>query len=60
MVEVDAGAAEDTEVEDMAVSMVVSVEEYEDVVEGAMVITHMNSPSGMEHFLAEARLYPAD
>ena len=40
LVEVEAGAAEDTEVEDIA---------KEDKEEGAMVITHMNFPEGKEH-----------
>ena len=47
--EVNAGAAEDTEVEVMVVTIVVGVVAYEDVVEVAMVITHMGSPEGTEH-----------
>ena len=43
------GAAEYTEVEDMVVSVVMGVVTGEDVVEGAMVITHMNSSAGTEH-----------
>ena len=47
--EVPAGAEEDTEVEVMVMSVVMSVVAEEDLVEGAMVITHVNSPSGTEH-----------
>ena len=45
----DAGAAEDTEVDDMVVDTVVDVGSKEYVVEVAMFITHMNSPSGTEN-----------
>ena len=48
--EADAGATEDTEVEDMVVAAVVEVVAEEEVVEGAMVITHMDLPAGAEHF----------
>ena len=47
--ESDAGATDDTEVEDMVLSVVVDVVGGEDVVEGDMVITHINFPAGTEH-----------
>ena len=43
------GAAEDTGVEVIFVFMVMCVVAYEDVVEGAMVITHLNFPAGTYH-----------
>ena len=46
MAEVAAGAAENTEVEVMVTTAVVDVVDEEDVLEGAMVITHMNYPVG--------------
>ena len=49
MVEVGAGAAEDTDVEDMVMDMVVDVVAKEDVEEGDMVINHMNLQADMEH-----------
>ena len=45
----DAGAAEDIGVEDMVVAVVVEVVAGKEVVERAMVIAHMNFPSGTEH-----------
>ena len=42
-------AEEDTEVEAMAVAVVMSVVDEENVVEEAMVKTHMNLPAGMEN-----------
>ena len=47
MAEFDAGAEEDVEVEDMVGPMAVDVVAKEDVMEGAMVITHTNYPAGM-------------
>ena len=47
--EVYSGATEDAEVEDTVLAMFIDVMVEEDVVEGDMVITHMNSPSGIEH-----------
>ena len=44
-----AGAANYTKVEVMAVAVVMTMVAEEDLVEGAMVITHMNSPTGMDH-----------
>ena len=41
-------AVEDTEVELMVVAVVMSVVAKEDVVEGAMVKTHINLPEGAE------------
>ena len=43
MVEVGAGAEEDTEVEDIVVAVTVVVMSKEDVGEGSMFITHMSS-----------------
>ena len=45
----DAGAAEDTEVDDMCLAVVVDVVTKEDAVEGAMVITRMNFPVCTKH-----------
>ena len=42
----DAVASDDVEVEDMVGPMGMDVVSKEDVVEGAMVITHMNYPAG--------------
>ena len=49
MAEVDAGAAEDTEVEDMVVTVAIDMVAEDDMGEVFMVITHMNSPVGTEH-----------
>ena len=46
--EVVADASEETEVEVMVVAVVMAVVAEEDVVEGAMVKTHMNFPAGAE------------
>ena len=45
-----AGAAEYTEVDFMVVAVVMDVVAEEDVVEGAMVKTHINFPEVMKHF----------
>ena len=45
----DAGVADEKEVEVMVVAVVMAVVAEEDVVEGDMVITHMNYPEGMDH-----------
>ena len=45
----DVGAAEDTEVEVMDVSVVVAVVDEDEVVEGAMFIIHMNFTAGADH-----------
>ena len=42
-------AEEDTEVQAIAVAVVMSVVDEENVVEEAMVKTHMNLPAGMEN-----------
>ena len=47
--EVGAGAVEDKEVDDMVVDVVVGMVANDDLVEGDMVITHMNSPEGTEN-----------
>ena len=49
MAEVDAGSAEDKELEVMVTDMVIVVVAKEYMVEGAMVITYMRFPSGTEH-----------
>ena len=49
MAGVDAVASEDEEVEGMVVAIVMDAVAKEEVVEGAMVITHMNSPAGGEN-----------
>ena len=48
--EVDKSAAEYMEVEDVVMAVVIEVVANEDVVEGDMVITHMNLPAGMDNF----------
>ena len=45
----DAGMAEDTEIQDLVVSVFVDVVAEEDVVEVDMVKTHMNFPTVTEH-----------
>ena len=44
--EVDTGTEEDTEVEDMVLDVVVYMVDEKDVVEVAMVITHIHLPAG--------------
>ena len=46
--ELDAGVADEKEVEVMVVAVVMAVVAEEDVVEGAMVKTHMDFPAGAE------------
>ena len=48
MEEVAAGAAEDTDVEVMAVSVVMAIVAEKDMMEGAVVKTHTNFPAGTE------------
>ena len=43
------GVVEDTEVEVMVVVVDMELVAKEDVMEGAMIITHTNLPAGMEH-----------
>ena len=43
------GASEDMDVEVMDVAVVMAVVDEEDVVEGDIVTTHMNSPAGTDH-----------
>ena len=49
MVEVDAGVAEDTDVEDMVVAIPMNVMDEEDAGEVSMVITHINLSKGTEY-----------
>ena len=49
--EVAMSAVEDSRVEVIVVAMVMAVVVKEDVVEGAMVKTHMNFPAGVENSL---------
>ena len=46
MLEVDEGAEEDMEINNMVAAVVMDVMAEEDVGEGDMVITHMDFPSG--------------
>ena len=48
--EVAEGAVDDTDIRVMGVSMVMDMVAEEDVVEVAMVKTHMNLPAGIENF----------
>ena len=45
------GTEEDTEVDVMVIAVVMTVVDKEDLVEGGIVLTHMNSPAGTENLL---------
>ena len=58
----DAGATEDTEVEDMIMAVVMEMAAKEDVWEGSMIITYTWNKFASRYgtFVSEARVYPAD